>query len=463
MKVKIIHTNDLHGHLEHWPVIRKFIKDRQITYNNDNIPCLTIDVGDAMDTVHPMVEASSGQIMVECFNEIPYDMVTLGNNEGLNFEQETLAQHYAQAKFEVIISNLLSLKRQSVLEWAKPYTIRRINDKTIAFIALTAPYKTYELNGYQIIQPLEAIRSMIDQINQYETNIDTIILLSHLGLSTDRLIAEEFPEISLILGAHTHHVLFEGEHINKTLLAAAGRYGDFVGEVTLEFQTDGQIYSQAQVFAINQLANEYGMDITQDQYYKAGQTLLNQRIVGQLDRPYYALDTESPNSFIQLALDAISWSTEVDLAMLNTGLFLIDLPAGNVSKKDLHEALPHPMHLSKLTLTGEHLIELLDEISSQVEDLQFKLINGLGFRGKIFGEVIFKGIRFDRVNYQWLVKDRPIDFDKVYQIITVDHLWFLPFFPTINQHANPQLIFPDFIRHTLEKYIKHLNQTNNDV
>ena len=460
MKFKILHTNDIHGHLEHWPVIKQFIQEKQQSYQEQQLPYLTIDIGDAMDTVHPMVEASAGQIMVECFNSIPYDMVTLGNNEGLNFTQEELSRQYQNAKFDILISNLLNAQTGKAPDWAHTYQIRSVGKLNIAFFALTAPYKTYTLNGYTIIQPMDAIEAVLEKIKRHPS-IDMIILLSHLGLPTDRSIATAFPEIALVLGAHTHHVLFEGELVGSTLLAAAGRYGDYVGEVTIDIDEENTIHSEAIVHSTSQLAKNYGIDISNDCYYKEGQQLLKRKIVGHLSHPYYALDKTSSNSFIQLALEAISWATDVELAMLNTGLFLIDLPSGNVSKKSLHEALPHPMHLARLTLSGEQLLEMLYEIDGQVDDLQFKLINGLGFRGKIFGEVVYKGIAYDSVSYQWLVHGLPIDKTKEYQLITVDHLWFLPFFPTISKYANPQLIFPDFLRHVVEKYIRHISENDN--
>lgn len=45
-----------------------------------------------------------------------------------------------------------------------------------------------------------------------------IILLSHLGIDLDTLIAESYPEIQVILGAHTHHLFKEGKRVNPNTL-----------------------------------------------------------------------------------------------------------------------------------------------------------------------------------------------------------------------------------------------------
>src|SRR5699024_4353351 len=62
---------------------------------------------------------------------------------------------------------------------------------------------------------------------------DMIVLLSHLGIYEDRTIAKEFPEIDVIIGGHTHHLLEQGEYVGQTLLAAAGKFCTHVGEVQL--------------------------------------------------------------------------------------------------------------------------------------------------------------------------------------------------------------------------------------
>ena len=62
---------------------------------------------------------------------------------------------------------------------------------------------------------------------------DIIILLSHLGLNDDERIASVFPEIHVILGAHTHHVFLKGKTGGGQTLERAGKHGNFVGQVTL--------------------------------------------------------------------------------------------------------------------------------------------------------------------------------------------------------------------------------------
>lgn len=457
MKLHILHTNDIHGHLEHWPAVHQHLVQRRQEIEDNNDIAWVFDIGDAMDSVHPMVEASEGQIMVDLMNQAQYDVVTIGNNEGLNFSQEQLSQRYQNAQYEVVISNLFTQATNDVPTWAKRIIIKEVNGVKIGIIGLTAPYQTYQLNQYTILDPIKALKDAILKIQSHE--VDMIFLLSHLGYPKDVIIAEEFPEIQLIFGAHTHHVLFNGELHHQTLLVASGRYGEFVGEV--EINLDQAFFAKnfvARTMTIEKLSEQYQIDLTQDIYRDKGNELLKKATIAHNSQGYSALDVQSDRSFIKLALDAISWFGECDLAFLNTGLFLSDLPSGRLNHRDLHQSLPHPMHLAKLSMTGEQLYEFLCEVNDQVEDLQYKLINGLGFRGKVFGEIIYKGINFVYDEQQWYVQGQALQFEKVYHLITVDHLWFLPYFPSIDRYGHPQLMFPEFLRHVVGMYLEKIDR-----
>ncbi|WP_369403981.1 hypothetical protein [Secundilactobacillus silagei] len=62
-----------------------------------------------MDRAHPLTEATNGQSNVTLMNQIHYDGVTIGNNEGLGNSKKQLNHLYDQANFDVILGNLLNL------------------------------------------------------------------------------------------------------------------------------------------------------------------------------------------------------------------------------------------------------------------------------------------------------------------------------------------------------------------
>ena len=232
-----------------------------------------------------------------------------------------------------------------------------------------------------------------------------------------------------------------------------------MGEIDLNYDDQkGAWQASAQVKTLQQIKRQLTSPPKSQSYDGEGRYLLRQEVVAHAHHPYYALDLHGSQSYIQMALEAISWYSNTDLAMLNSGLFLADIPQGPVTLNELHESLPHPMHLARVTLTGRDLIDLLEEVEHQRDDLEYKLIHGLGFRGKVFGEVVYRGIEYDLESDFWMAQGKLIQEQKTYQLITVDHLWFLPFFPALSRQGTPELLFPDFIRHVVGQYLKYVNE-----
>src|SRR5699024_5993118 len=101
----------------------------------------------------------------------------------------------------------------------------------VGFIGLTAPFNAfYELLDWHVSSPYRVLDSYIRGLSE---KTDVIVLLSHLGISEDQEIARRFPEIDVIIGGHTHHLLRTGEHVNNTVITAAGKHCYHVGEVIL--------------------------------------------------------------------------------------------------------------------------------------------------------------------------------------------------------------------------------------
>ena len=137
--------------------------------------------------------------------------------------------------FSVIYLKKMVAVRNGLL----PYKIYVTEQGTrIGVIGATAEYKAFYLKlGWQVTAPRENLKLIAKSIAE-ET--DMIVCLSHMGIHEDEKLAEECPEIDVILGAHTHHLFHEGKLIGDTLLAATGKYGEYVGHVTVKFDVDAK-------------------------------------------------------------------------------------------------------------------------------------------------------------------------------------------------------------------------------
>lgn len=242
-KIVVLHTNDLHSHLENWPKIRRYIDQRKREVSQLGATPLAVDLGDFTDRWHPLSEATNGQANVQLMNQIHYDAATIGNNEGVGNSKEELDHLYDQANFDVLLANLYDKTTLQLPSWAKPYKIITTpQGSKVGLIALTAPFPlTYAPNGWDIRQPMEILANLARTLRP---QVDLLILMSHLGIEDDQLIANELPMIDLILGSHTHHLFKEGKVVNGVQLAAAGKFGRYIGEVTVTLDDQKQILHQ---------------------------------------------------------------------------------------------------------------------------------------------------------------------------------------------------------------------------
>ena len=452
-KIVLLHTNDLHSHLENWPKIRRFIEQKKReNEKKENTTTITVDLGDFVDRWHPLSEATDGQANVELMNNVGYDAVTIGNNEGVGNAKDQLNHLYDQANFDILLDNLFDKHLLQPPKWAKKYKIIETPQQTkIGLLALTAPFPlTYSPNGWDIRNPYDILPVLVEELRP---KVDILVLMSHLGIQDDRQIAQELPSIDVILGSHTHHLLIDGQIVNGVQLAAAGKYGQYVGEVHLTVDEHKNIIQKS----ARAIPSETMMTFIEDEqesqdYLTKGHELLAAKKVAKL--PYdLSVDIFAEHSFIYEALEAVKYRGQTQGAMLNSGLFLTGLPAGLINQDQLHTALPHPMHLLNVTLKGSDLIRLVLEIEKNRAFLRNYPIRGMGFRGKIFGQVVYSGISYDAVNHQvhWL--NQPIDNERRYTFTTVDHFVFVPFFPTIEIAGENEFLFPEFIRSVVGEYL----------
>ncbi|CAK1224056.1 bifunctional metallophosphatase/5'-nucleotidase [Fructobacillus tropaeoli] len=436
--IQLRHTNDLHSHFEAWPRIRRFLlaeKTADTTFN--------FDIGDAIDRFHPLTDATLGKANVDLMNAAHYDAVTIGNNEGLGMAHADLNHLYDQANYPVILANLKELPRGNQPAWAEPYKILTTNNQTkVAIIGLTAPYQmTYRSLDWQ---PLPVEDVLDDLVPKLRKEADLVILLSHLGLPTDRDLAEKY-DLDVIIGAHTHHVLPDGEMDHGTLLAAAGRYGDHAGQIDLVVDDQHHVVSkQARAIPLGELATEPG-DLAEIQaLHDQGAELEEEKKIVHFNQEQTVSDQG------QACLAALKETTGLPVAFCSSGLFLQDLPEGTDTAEDFLESMPHAIHPMVTTLTGAELMALAAEFQERRTDLVDQKMKGSGFRGKVFGHLLIDGL--DRNDDgQLRYAGRVVEPEKAYQIATLDHYRWINFFQVLDE-APAKINQKIFLRELLAQY-----------
>ncbi|NYF26174.1 bifunctional UDP-sugar hydrolase/5'-nucleotidase [Sporosarcina sp. JAI121] len=444
--IHFYHTNDIHSHFESWPQISRLLCDKKRAHSIRGEACYTFDIGDHVDRSHPFTEGTKGLGNIMLLNEAGYDAVTIGNNEGITMSKEALSCLYNDARFDVILSNLLEEDGRRP-EWALPYVIYITTSGTrIGVVGATAEYKTfYSKLGWEVLPPRENVKNIAESI---AGETDLIVCLSHMGITEDEKLAVECPEIDVIFGAHTHHLFHEGKLIGETLLAATGKYGEYVGHVTVKFDTVTKraLQLDAELFRADSVKSD-DEDIEKiNNLILAGKQAMEEQVFYNPSPLSQNLFENSPlSSFFGRAL--ISY-TKADCAMFNAGIFLGSLDKGWVTKEDLHSLLPHPINPCLLTLDGEELMEVYElSLNEEWPGIEIK---GLGFRGVLMGAMIHERLYRNR-NGQLFAGNREVVTGQKYTLATLDMFTFGFFFPSL-KYAEKEYYMPELIRDVLGWY-----------
>ncbi|MET3318668.1 UNVERIFIED_ORG: 2',3'-cyclic-nucleotide 2'-phosphodiesterase (5'-nucleotidase family) [Peribacillus simplex] len=446
--IHIYHTNDLHSHFENWPRIDKFLKERRQLHQETGEEAIILDIGDHVDRWHPYTEGTLGKGNIELLNEAGYQYVTIGNNEGITLPHEALDSLYENAKFQVLAANIYNQNNERPV-WALPYWIHTTAKGTkIAMIGLTAYFqKFYSAMGWELTEPFAELKT---QLHKIKGEADVIIILSHLGIHDDERMAEDFPEIDVILGAHTHHILHQGKLVNNTLLCGAGKYGFFIGQVEMSVNEEMKVCKKrAMLYDTNDLPELEDERSWIEEMYQAGGETLQQVAVNlpeSLENEWFKV---SP--LTEILGEALREWSEADCTFLNAGLLLDGLPKGPVTKGDIHRICPHPINPCIVEVNGNELKEIL--MQSRNEEWPHIQIKGFGFRGKIMGVMHYDQIEFKEVT-NGIVKEILINGEKLqphksYKLAIPDMFTFGHFFPSIQRSNRKDYLLPEFLRDIL--------------
>ncbi len=446
-QIRILHTNDIHSHFDAYPKLATFLKEQA-----PELATALVDIGDNMDRFHPITEATGGKANTRLFNKLQYDFVTFGNNEGITLDYQGLSELYEEAEFSVLAANLFE-QDGYYPHWVKPYEIKEMNGVKVAFLGITVFYQHfYSLLGWKIEDPYTILKKYLPLLKE---DADIIVVLSHLGISDDEELARRFPDIDIILGGHTHHVLPDGRLVGDTLICGAGKYGQYIGQVDLTYDKEERslVEATAKLHKLELFEpDKECVELIKGMQRSAEQTL--HKKIGSIEQPL-PVQWFSPSVFPDFLAARLREWCQADIGMVNSGVLLDGLEKGDVTLEMLHRICPHPINPCRVTLTGEELREVAQQaLHPEMEQLRVK---GLGFRGEVMGKMAFSGVRFDKEPISdgtvqitaIYVQDRLLKSTDTVTVGTIDMFTFGRMYPSIIRAKEKKFFLPELLRDVL--------------
>ena len=453
----ILHTNDIHSHFEQMAKISTLIGSYRQTLHPDQL--LVVDCGDHLDRMRIETEGSDGEANLRIMNATGYEAAVLGNNEGLTFSKESLQWLYGTvAEFPLIGSNMLDLDSGTMPSWIVPYHVVHKGNLRIGIIGVTINYTDfYRQLGWEVQDPLKAVA---ERVLQLRDKVDVLIVLSHLGLTTDQAMAKQIGGIDLILGGHTHHLLEQPLEIEGTLVCGAGKFGQHVGKIefTYNFTTGTIVEITGGCIDVESYEPDQATLQTIEAYLHAGKAKLGKPIADLNEPLPTGIERESPLGNL-LAAGLKRW-TGAEIGLVNAGQLLDGLPAGLVTEEMLHAVCPSPINPCRIKLRGEQLLRVFEE--ALLPEFTGKPIRGFGFRGKWLGTLCLDGVEVlydgSKPEYHKIVAVRingeQLDRTRLYEVGTIDMFTFGVGYMTLKEGSDVAYYLPEFIRDVLGRQLR---------
>lgn len=444
--IHIYHTNDIHSHLESWPRTREYLQQQRKYHDAHNEDCLIFDLGDFIDRSDLYTEATLGRENMHLLEQAGYDAVTIGNNEGITLSKEALEALYEDVDFDVILSNLKHLNFEQP-KWANKYKIYEMkNNIKVGVIAATAPFVDYYRPlGWEVINPIENLQEMAEEL---AAKVDILICLSHLGLKSDELLANTIPNLDLIIGAHTHHILPLGKKVNGSLLTGGGKFGVYIGHSTIVYNLEKRHVNSlsTELITLKKLPHVEGETREIESLENWGREHLDVEVFKA--SKYFNKEWFHNSNLAKLFSKALLDYSKADCTFFSAGIFMKPLSAGSVSAYDLHQMLPHPINVCVLKMTGRQLMDCLVRIEEHPEWTNLE-VKGLGFRGEVIGKMLQYDCEIKSGSLY--VKGQLKTVDDVIEVATLDMFTFGWFFPEMKDMEKKYLL-PHFLRDILAVY-----------
>lgn len=178
---------------------------------------------------------TDGRAIVQVMNAMGYDAMTL--HWEFNLGKDTLLARVREASFPVLAQNLVDTEFEDRV--LKASMVKELDGIRVAVVGQAYPFSLLTTErrdanpGWRIGYREEALQEEIHRVRKQE-GAQLVILLSHMGYPQDRFFAERLEGVDVIVGGHTHDILWRPVKVGRTLIVQAGSHGKLLGRLDVE-------------------------------------------------------------------------------------------------------------------------------------------------------------------------------------------------------------------------------------
>jgi 5'-nucleotidase / UDP-sugar diphosphatase len=382
LQMTILHTNDLHAHdevyVEHAKSIGGFARIGHLirTLRKESPNTVVCDAGDIFQGT-PLFAFYHGEVEVNNLNLMGYDVYTIGNHE-FDDGPDNLAKQLGKAKFAIVSSNMDTSNSPALEKLVKPSVVKIIGGEKVAFVgAVTpdleqlsmslAPVKL-KVKGPQWFEPIKA---EVERLKG--EGINKIILVSHCGVKLEKELAQEIPDIDVIVGGHSHTrldkaIIFDHPGIGTTVVVQTGCYGKALGKLDLAFDKEGKLLFPETKYHLINITDRIPEEKDIKDYIESKLTpvlaLRHEKVATattEFDKDWLSTPWDSAlGDVIADALYDAGKKYGAQISFENRGGIRGTIDAGPISAEKIEEILPFDNRLTIATVDGATLLKALE-------------------------------------------------------------------------------------------------------
>lgn len=315
---------------------------------------------------------TQGNAPLEVMNAMGYEAMTM--HWEFNLGSETLLARIGEANFPVMAQNLVDTDFEDRV-LSTNSLVKDFGDVKVAIVGQAYPFSllTTELRdanpNWRMGYREDTLQTEIDRVRT-EEGATIVVLLSHMGLEQDKVMAGLLTGVDVIVGGHTHDILWQPERVGQTLIVQAGSHGKLLGELDLEIR-DGKVDGvQHRLLPVVADRLEPDPDISGliDRLYQPFRDSL-QRVVGETESLLYRRSTfgGTTDAFMSEAYRQIAGA---DVGCAPGWRFGATLLPGPITVEDVYNAMkPTESPLYTASLTGRQIRASLEDNLDNVFNL----------------------------------------------------------------------------------------------
>ena len=366
-ELHILSINDPHAAIEQFPRLGYIADSLRALYPD----LLILSAGDnrSGDPINDMFEIPAYP-MVALMNQIGFHATAVGNHE-FDSNQEGLARLIGLGTFSTLCANM-----EPDPKWkmhVKPYQIFDCGGISVGVLGITAlgsmgipESHPARLTDIKFMEPLETIQ----KFQFLRDKCDVVLLLSHLGYTSDVQFSAELPWVDIIVGGHSHTQIQGGEMHNGILITQNSKSVPFATHSTLVLAGGKVVEKKAELIAVKGMPGENKTVAELVRYFSENPAF--KRVLAVAETPF-----DNREELGCMVCDAYLAETGADLSYQNAGGVRIENhPAGDMTVGDVMKMDPFQNDLVEVHVTGKELAEML--VSCYDNDKQrFPYVGGM--------------------------------------------------------------------------------------